>query len=81
MYIHNYNTKKSPRYAFTAAVLQYNEISKTFQATSEFINHVVHPTTGSVCSCRRLVSGTVPGQSVKVWEKGLANNVEDQQMD
>ena len=72
-YIHKYNTRSSPEYAFAAAILQQNACMSTFPSSPQFINHALHPNTGAVCSYKRLATGTVPGQSAAVWEKGLAN--------
>ena len=65
-YIHRYNTRSSPRYAFAAAVLKMRQLPQN-------CNHVLHPTTGTACSYRKLSAGVVPGQSAEIWKKSLAN--------
>ena len=49
-YIHKYNTRSSPQYAFAAAI---SKIGKYPQSC----NHVIHPTTGTACSYRKLSAG------------------------
>ena len=61
-YIHKYNTRSSPRYAFAAAMLKMSTYP-------EYCNHVLQLTTGTSCSYRKLSVGRVPGQSVRVWKK------------
>ena len=73
-YIHKYNTRSSSRYAFAAAILKHNTFIHNVQSPPEFINHILHPKTGNVCTYTILVTGTIPGQSATVWEKELEND-------
>ena len=72
-YIHKYNTRSSPKYAFAAAVLQQQSLENYFCTPPEFINHILHPETGAVCSYAKLAAGKVPGQEANIWTTGLAN--------
>ena len=63
-YIHKYNTHSAPKYAFAAALLQRDTMANMFNTATAYINHVLHPDTGAVCSYIKLAAGSIPGQSV-----------------
>ena len=65
-YIHKYNTRCSPRYEFAGNMFRRNTYT-------DYSNHVLHPTTGTAGSYRKLSTGLVPGQSAAVWKKSLVN--------
>ena len=67
-YIHKYNTRSALRYSFATAVLQHDSLADHFDTGQEFINHVLHQTTGAMCSYNKLAVGAIPGQSVNVWK-------------
>ena len=71
-YIHKYNTRSSPRYAYAAAQIKSLFLQKPDDSV-QWIHHVIHPTTGKACSYKKLVTGTVPGQNSKTWSTALAN--------
>ena len=50
--IHKYNSRSSPKYAFEAAILKMRQLPQS-------CNHVLHPTTGTVCLYRKLSAGVV----------------------
>ena len=74
-YIHKYNTRSSPRYAFAARVLNQQRIKENFPIIEEHINHVIHPDTGLICRYNKLAAGLVPGQEAAIWKTGLANEL------
>ena len=49
-YIHKYNTRSAPRYAFAAAVLPHDSLADQSDTGQEFINHDLHLTIWEVCS-------------------------------
>ena len=62
-YIYKYNTRSSPKYVFDTVLIKYQSLQEMYEGTSQFINHVLHPTTGTSCSYRKLATDTVPDQS------------------
>ena len=72
-YTHKYNTRSFPQYAFAAAVLQQHSLEHYFYTAPEFIDHMLHPDIGAVCSYTKLAAGLVLGQSAITWKTGLAN--------
>ena len=74
-YIHKYNTRSSPRYAYAARILSQQTMENNFPVIGEYINHVIHPDTGLICRYNKLAAGLVPGQSATVWKTGLANEL------
>ena len=65
-YIHKYNTRMSPRYAFTSAMLKINN-------DPDYCNFVLHPNIVLTCSCKKLSTCMVPRQSKEIWKKSLTN--------
>ena len=72
-YIHKYDTHSSPECVFSTAQIQYQALQETNVGALQCINRVIHPTIGTACSYRKLVTGTVPKKSTQMWVTALTN--------